>query len=445
MTMETSTKRDHSKGEDSASELDPLLHSSWRVALYYTYVDLSEDNVLEEQLSLHEDLCQRLQLKGRVRISEEGLNGVLTGIVVNLKEYEADVTRALRNITRTEGSPNDPHPPLAMDVKYCFLREDLSIESQLFPNLMVKQTKDVISLFDESLLSKKPEALEGASNSNRRRRRRPQSETSHQKVYEEECRRFRELKDEMMQVAAPSPHLTAEEWNRRLQEKSTSTAAPNKALLVDVRNVYESRVGYFAAPKVPTLLTNTRKYSDLPLILASNSELQKTEEIYLYCTGGVRCERVSMLVQSLYPEKQVYQLQGGIQTYLHETMTTTTTTNHNNNNRSQNLFRGKNFVFDPRRTDPVHFGETIGVCLACSAAHDDYDNGHAPSAKREARCTTCRVLILVCNTCRPKYQCWGEMTTSKNKDSRKPLLYCGLDRCVHEGAAPTPELVQTNA
>jgi predicted sulfurtransferase len=149
----------------------------------------------------------------------------------------------------------------------------------------------------------------------------------------------------------------------------------------------------------------------------------------MYCTGGVRCERVSMLVQSLYPEKKVYQLQGGIQTYLASL--------NGKKDESTGFFQGKNFVFDPRRTDPTHGPiPVIGKCLVCSMPHDDYDNGHSPSEEKEARCNTCRMLILVCNSCRCNYTCWGEAATDQ-----RPRLYCGLDKCTHEGAAPIPELL----
>jgi predicted sulfurtransferase len=221
-----------------------------------------------------------------------------------------------------------------------------------------------------------------------------------------------------MMELEPAQHLSADEWNDKLQKAEN-------ALLLDVRNVYESRVGHFSVSTVPTLLTNTRKYSDLPKLLATNPHMEEKEEIFMYCTGGVRCERVSQLVQTLYPTKRVYQLEGGIQKYLRKS------------DSESCLYKGKNFVFDPRRTDPVHFGATIGKCLSCQNAHDDYDNGHAPSDNKEARCNACRMLILVCNDCRPKYVCWGG-----EESSDRPLLYCGLDRCVHEGTAPEPELIK---
>ncbi|KAL3935166.1 MAG: hypothetical protein SGBAC_009262 [Bacillariaceae sp.] len=239
------------------------------------------------------------------------------------------------------------------------------------------------------------------------------------------------IQNEMTKLS-PSQHLATEDWNDKLRR-----AKEGNALLLDVRNVYESRVGYFSASSVPTLLTNTRKYSDLPELLAENPNMKDKDEVFMYCTGGVRCERVSMMVQAMYPQTKVYQLKGGIQTYLRDSA-----------NEQVCLFKGKNFVFDPRRTDPVHFGETVGRCLICEVAHDDYDNGNAPSESKEARCNTCRMLVLICNQCRPKYLCWGESEGGEGPDleniSKEPRrrLYCSTDGCMHEGAKPQPELLK---
>jgi predicted sulfurtransferase len=125
----------------------------------------------------------------------------------------------------------------------------------------------------------------------------------------------------------------------------------------------------------------------------------------------------------------------------------------NENTTEACLYRGKNFVFDHRRTDPVigngitkpiltidarnQGGENaekterislVGRCIICSIPHDDYDNGHAPCEGKEARCCRCRVLILVCNICRAKVRCWGDPTG-------KQELYCGNsgNACVDDG------------
>jgi hypothetical protein len=53
------------------------------------------------------------------------------------------------------------------------------------------------------------------------------------------------------------------------------------------------------------------------------------------------------------------------------------------------------------------------------------------------------MLVLVCNDCRPKWKCHGEDSKSSTDDKRLPL-YCNIDRCINEGAAPEPVLIHGN-
>ena len=96
------------------------------------------------------------------------------------------------------------------------------------------------------------------------------------------------------------------------------------------------------------------------------------------------------------------------------------------------LYVGKNFVFDKRRYDPMvgSHSSQIGKCILCGKLHDDYDNGYAPADKKESRCCSCRILILVCNICRGKVCVWGEVNLTN-----KPSIYCGKDGkdCVGKG------------
>ena len=293
----------------------------------------------------------------------------------------------------------------------------------------------------------------------------------------------------------------------------------NNVILLDARNMYETRIGHFAIPNISTLLPNTRKFSNLPSVLNTNEAAAALsgKDVYMYCTGGVRCERASSYLRALSesntgawanvtPPKAIYQLHGGIQAYLevygtfeqqqHDdkdgvddkgllenclsnevevTPTTATTTSldlivekmnvdSNEGERaittassthhpkksmksSSCLYRGKNFVFDQRRTDPIvgngiitmntneddrsvivdTIAKTskeecrqisqVGRCIVCSSLHDDYDNGFAPCDNKEARCCRCRVLILVCNACRANVRCWGEQSSEEDQNS----------------------------
>ena len=203
---------------------------------------------------------------------------------------------------------------------------------------------------------------------------------------------------------------------------------------------------------------------------------------HIICTthqGGVRCERAGSYLRALSESnsgawqgkeqpKGIYQLQGGIQKYLEsygrEEQELAAAKQDDDANEEEEdtadktaekkcLYRGKNFVFDPRRTDPI-IGNGItesseaagsidtkcivGKCIICSCPHDDYDNGHAPVEEKEARCCRCRVLVLVCNDCRKKVHSWGEEAKScgdDDKDTVKTDLFCGKGgiECIDEG------------
>mmetsp|Transcript_15576 Transcript_15576/g.33014 ORF Transcript_15576/g.33014 Transcript_15576/m.33014 type:complete len:627 (+) Transcript_15576:42-1922(+) len=326
---------------------------------------------------------------------------------------------------------------------------------------------------------------------------------------------------------SPAKHLAPEEWNDRLMqlskkhdvidsEKCVSQAPSMKiqneqmkyleqpssigathqdaeiykmvndddAILLDARNIYETRVGHFAVPNLPTFFPNTRKFSSLPMALNTPeaAEALAGKQVFMYCTGGVRCERAGTYLRALSESnvgawkgkdkpKGIYQLRGGIQKYLEKygepvqkAVNNTSGKNGSNEysaatvhdaaNRATNggdssyrcLFRGKNFVFDPRRTDPIigngitkspasqkERTSLVGRCIICSCPHDDYDNGFAPCENKEARCCKCRVLVLVCNDCRQKVRCWGE--SDDTVIEFKMRLFCGKNGkdCVDEG------------
>ena len=475
-------------------------HDDWRVALYYYYVDLGDVGNVAKQIEFHRNLCISLDLKGRVRVSSEGINGVLTGLFESLQLYESSFRKELERLASVDSSSSSSSDGYIddLDIKYCELRPELSIQSQLFDTLMVKETDQVVSLFenDETTTSNGGGGVPKNKNrrskqSNRRQRRKEQKRQQEEEELtpEQQAERdeLREIQREFLacttpaatdnssssndaeptSLVSPAIHLSADEWNSKL---SQSRSDKKKAMLLDVRNVYESRVGHFAVPDVPTMLTNTRKYSDLPrMVLQNKHHFEDKEEVFMYCTGGVRCERFSVLLQSMYPQTTFYQLKGGIQTYLKEAqqqqdeipqqdeiqpggevqqpiVQERTGDDNASSTSKEYYYRGKNFVFDPRRTDPLQVpgmqNQVVGTCLVCHVPHDDYDNGHAPCENCEARCINCRMLILVCNTCRPKYVCWGDEKKGEtnNKDDR-PTLYCGMDHCIHEGNAPEPEFV----
>lgn len=126
--------------------------------------------------------------------------------------------------------------------------------------------------------------------------------------------------------------------------------------IIDMRNDYEHKVGYFAGSILPPL----KNFRDLPKILPQLEHL-KDKTIVTVCTGGVRCEKASgFLVRHGF--KDVYQLFGGIVTYMEK--------------YPNEDFKGLLYVFDGRVTmgfnvdDPQH--EIVGRCELCGAPSERY-------------------------------------------------------------------------
>lgn len=430
-----------------------------------------------------------------------------------------------------EGGTNDNYDQLHLDFKYCRLRNDLKhipIHKQMFDSLVIKGTREVVSMdilepltLSQNSSPERQVVRNGRTYRGKYRRKRHKKKESRNEVFFAACL---PAESRMCDVDAmrygqcsgaycgsktdlkPAPHLAPEEWQKSLlkfskksKEASDQSFAPSfedvdnngassslerhdtlvdgyggGAILLDARNVYESKVGYFEVPGVPTLLSNTRKYASLPDSLRASIPHLAGKTVYMYCTGGVRCERASQYLQCLAASdawgdldkpKCIYQLSGGIQRYLERYSTSNRKYVDETNDRkccvkgkagidcsSQDedndlnskedapcLYRGKNFVFDPRRTDPLCGPSPPGRCVICRASHDDYDNGHAPADGMEARCCRCRVLVLVCNECRRRVRCWGEKEEDKSgrleNEGRFRSLFCGPHglECVDEG------------
>ena len=98
-------------------------------------------------------------------------------------------------------------------------------------------------------------------------------------------------------------HLSPEEWNEKLlqlsQEKQNQQSEISSddednnavvgegAILLDTRNIYETRVGHFGVPGLETLFPNTRKFSSLPNALNTEEAAAALagKQVFMYCTG----------------------------------------------------------------------------------------------------------------------------------------------------------------
>ncbi|MDD2574961.1 MAG: rhodanese-related sulfurtransferase [Acholeplasmataceae bacterium] len=124
---------------------------------------------------------------------------------------------------------------------------------------------------------------------------------------------------------------------------------PN-TLVLDARNDYEHQVGHFRDSIKP----NVRNFRDLPNWIKENSELLKGKKILTYCTGGIRCEKLSgWLKAEGYDD--VGQLKGGIVTYGKDEVA------------KGQLWDGQCYVFDERLKVPINQVEHVIV------GRDHYD------------------------------------------------------------------------
>lgn len=256
--------------------------NNYQILLYYKYIHLDNpEKFRDEQINL----CQKLNLKGRIIVAPEGLNGTVEGLLEDTEKYIAEMNKDSRfadmNYKKSEGN------------------------GQSFPKLSVKARDEIVSLhLGEEDFS--PEETTGK-------------------------------------------YLSAEEMHEWIH-------SGKEIYIVDMRNDYEFKVGYFKNSILPPL----KNFRDLPEVLPQLEHL-KEKTVITVCTGGVRCEKASgYLVRKGF--KDVYQLHNGIVTYMEK--------------YPNEDFLGKLYVFDNRvvmgfnTNSPEH--TVVSTCDKCGKTSDNY-------------------------------------------------------------------------
>ncbi|GAB4835665.1 Rhodanese-like domain-containing protein 6 [Ancistrocladus abbreviatus] len=298
------------------------------VLLYYKYTPPIED--LDQLYEFYESNCSSLGLLGRVRLSPQGVNVTVGGRLSSLEKHIV----AVKGNNLFEGT----------DFKLASCDEPLSDKVAKecgFTSLSIRIVKELVTLSSNPLL-KTP----SISNAGRH-------------------------------LSAVEFHSFLQSAGKRLKEESLMDS--KKLILLDARNLYETRIGKFETPGVETLDPSIRQYSDLPIWIDNNVEQLQGNCVLMYCTGGIRCEMASAYIRSKGAGfENVFQLYGGIQRYLEKFP-------------DGGFFKGKNFVFDHRISVGSSRDSIIGKCLFCGSSFDDYSS--------RSRCILCRMLVLVCNNC----------------------------------------------
>jgi len=178
------------------------------------------------------------------------------------------------------------------------------------------------------------------------------------------------LDDESFDVTKRGSHLSAEEVNALMDDPDT--------VVVDMRNHYESEVGYFEGAIRPDVETFREA---LPLV-EDMLEDQKDKPIIMYCTGGIRCEKASAYYLHRGFQK-VHMIDGGIIEYARQC----------DQQGLPKKFIGKNFVFDERMGERIT-NDVISRCHQCGAPCDTHVN-----CANDA----CHILFIQCPACAEKY------------------------------------------
>lgn len=86
---------------------------------------------------------------------------------------------------------------------------------------------------------------------------------------------------------SPGVHLTPEEFHDALErEIAGQTTSGKEAVLIDVRNIYETRIGKFDVSSVSTMDPLSRTFSDFAVYIDAHKEQLADKTVYMYCTGG---------------------------------------------------------------------------------------------------------------------------------------------------------------
>lgn len=274
-----------------------------KIILYYKFAPITDT---ESVMFWQRALCEKLNLKGRILISEHGINGTLGGDIKNLKYY----TREMKS------------HHLFKDM--VFKWSDGSTEH--FPKLKVKVKPEIV-------------AFDAAD----------------------------ELKVDEKGVVGGGKHLKPKALHTLMQERG------DEVIFYDGRNMYEAQIGRFKNTIVPNVTTSRDFIKDI-----EEGEISKYKDrpIVTYCTGGIRCEILSVLMRNRgYTE--VYQLDGGIVKYGEQF-------------GDDGYWEGKLFVFDDRMQ--MGFSDKavdIAVCETCGAKTSNQVNSTNIRRRLHVVCESC--------------------------------------------------------
>lgn len=166
--------------------------------------------------------------------------------------------------------------------------------------------------------------------------------------------------------------------------------------LIDVRNHYESRIGYFVTSDgTVAVRPAVRRFSQWPGYVVrhvmGNDMYKQRQGIATYCTGGIRCEKGARWMQEALArdgasgDTPVYTLRGGIVAYQAWMQGEV---DAGRKMPQDGFFRGTNYVFDARGA--IGAQQVVSTCHGCMRPEDRLGKCEMPG---------CHLVLVVCEPC----------------------------------------------
>jgi len=197
-----------------------------------------------------------------------------------------------------------------------------------------------------------------------------------------------EIKVDENGVVGGGQHLRPEQVHELVADRG------DEVIFFDARNKYEAEIGKFKGAVVPDIDSSNEFIKELE---SGKYDDLKERPIVAYCTGGIRCEILSVYMINR-GFKEVYQIDGGIVKYGEKFA-------------DSGLWEGSLYTFDARMA--IDFStktKVIGECEICKAPSKIFQN---------CRTQTCHELILLCDTCNAlpaAAKCMHDLSKVRDRD-----------------------------
>ncbi|MGO1943410.1 MAG: tRNA uridine(34) hydroxylase [Ancrocorticia sp.] len=296
-----------------------------KILLYYLFAPVADPEAVR---LWQRELCDSLGLRGRIIISPHGINGTVGGELDACKQYikrtkeYGPFTKLPENVKWSEGSGFEDTPAGAGEFRGASRPAPWKLITD-FPRLSVKVRDELVAF--------------GAPD---------------------------EVKVGADGVIGGGTHLSPDQVNELV-------ASRDDVVFFDGRNAYEAAIGKFKDAIVPEISTT---HGFIEAIESGAFDDVKDKPVITYCTGGVRCEILSVLMKNR-GFSDVYQIDGGIVKY-------------GEAYGNDGLWNGSLAVFDGRETvDFAPDAQVIGTCAVCGKSSSHLVNCADPSCR--ARFVAC--------------------------------------------------------